>query len=46
MTDYKEVNEVYTENFSVDPKPARVTVGVSELPKDALVEISCIASRA
>ena len=42
MDDFKMVNEVYTAVFG-DNKPARVTVGVSELPKNALVEISCVA---
>jgi len=43
MDDFKEVNEVYAKTFSNEPKPARVTVGVSALPKDALIEISCVA---
>jgi len=42
MADFKEMNEVYAAAFG-EHKPARVTVGVSELPKNALVEISCIA---
>ncbi len=42
MNDFKEVNEVYAKAFD-KYKPARVTIGVSELPKNALVEISCIA---
>lgn len=37
------VNAVYGETFSVDP-PARSCVEVSRLPKDALVEIECIAA--
>lgn len=43
MNDFKEMNEVYAETFGTH-KPARVTVGVSELPKGALIEISCVAS--
>jgi 2-iminobutanoate/2-iminopropanoate deaminase len=43
MNDFSAMNEVYAKYFSADPKPARVTVEVSRLPKDALVEISCIA---
>jgi 2-iminobutanoate/2-iminopropanoate deaminase len=43
MGDYKIVNEIYGKYFSQDPKPARQTVEVSKLPKDALIEISCIA---
>src|SRR3989344_4950649 len=42
MGDFKEMNEVYAKAFG-ENKPARVTVGVSELPKNALVEISCVA---
>jgi 2-iminobutanoate/2-iminopropanoate deaminase len=45
MTDlaaFGEVNEVYGTFFGVDP-PARVTVGVAQLPKGALVEIDAIA---
>lgn len=42
MGDFAEFNEVYASYFS-DHKPARVTVGVAELPKDALVEIAVIA---
>jgi 2-iminobutanoate/2-iminopropanoate deaminase len=45
MKDFSVMNEVYARFFSYDPKPARVTVEVSKLPKDALVEISCIAVR-
>lgn len=43
MKDFKDMNDVYAEAFG-DHKPARATVGVSELPKNALVEISCVAS--
>jgi reactive intermediate/imine deaminase len=35
---FTEVNDVYAEFFS-EPYPARTTVGVSALPKDAMVEI-------
>jgi 2-iminobutanoate/2-iminopropanoate deaminase len=42
MNDFAAMNEVYgrffTENF-----PARATVQAARLPKDALVEIECIA---
>jgi 2-iminobutanoate/2-iminopropanoate deaminase len=41
MTDlaaFAEVNEVYGAFFAADP-PARVTVGVAQLPKGAYVEI-------
>ncbi len=44
MEDFNDLNEVYSKHFA-EHKPARVTVGVSELPKNALVEISCVASQ-
>lgn len=46
MTDlaaFAEVNEVYGSFFADDP-PARVTVGVAQLPKGAYVEIDAIVS--
>lgn len=42
MSDYVKVNEIYGTYFA-DHKPARATIGVSELPKGALVEIEMIA---
>jgi 2-iminobutanoate/2-iminopropanoate deaminase len=42
MNDFANVNQVYGEFFP-DPYPARSTVQVARLPKDALVEIECIA---
>lgn len=42
MNDFKDMNAVYSEIFG-EHKPARATVGVSELPKNARIEISCIA---
>ena len=42
LNDYGAVNTVYAEFFS-DAPPARAAVEVSRLPKDALVEIECIA---
>ncbi|MEK7132595.1 MAG: RidA family protein [Patescibacteria group bacterium] len=42
MNDFKEMNEVYAKTFG-EHKPARATIGVSELPKNALIEISCVA---
>ena len=41
MNDFPKVNEAYAKYFS-DVFPARETVEVSKLPKDALVEISVI----
>ena len=43
MNDFATVNEVYGRHFSADSPPARATVEVARLPKDALVEIDCIA---
>jgi 2-iminobutanoate/2-iminopropanoate deaminase len=46
MTDlaaFAEVGEVYESFFSEDP-PARVTVGVAQLPKGACVEIDAIVA--
>jgi len=42
MSDFSSVNEVYGTFFETDP-PARETVAVKALPKNVLVEISCIA---
>ncbi|SMO94935.1 RidA family protein [Gracilimonas mengyeensis] len=42
MDDFAAVNEVYGAKFESDP-PARETVAVKTLPKNVLVEISCIA---
>ena len=43
MSDFAAVNAVYGSFFS-EPYPARATVQVSRLPKDARVEIDAIAS--
>ena len=42
IEDFTHMNEVYSEFFA-ESKPARSTVGVSRLPKDAKVEIDAIA---
>lgn len=42
MDNFGIVNTIYAEFFK-DHKPARSTVAVKALPKDALVEIECIA---
>ncbi|MEO6655232.1 MAG: RidA family protein [Pyrinomonadaceae bacterium] len=42
MNDFVEMNEVYGQFFS-DNKPARATVQAARLPRDAKVEIDCIA---
>ncbi len=45
MSDFGAVNQVYGTYF-VEPYPARATVQVARLPKDARVEIDVIASYA
>lgn len=42
MNDFAAINKIYGEYF-VSNAPARETVEVARLPKDANVEISCIA---
>lgn len=43
MSDFAAMNEVYSRFFS-DNKPARATVQAARLPRDARVEIECIAA--
>lgn len=43
INDFTDVNTVYAEFFG-DHKPARATVAVKELPKNAKVEIEAIAT--
>jgi len=43
MDDFPEINTLYAEYFDGDEAPARSTVQVAALPKDALVEIEAIA---
>lgn len=42
MNDFPVVNKIYGSRFIEEP-PARETVAVKTLPKEVLVEISCIA---
>lgn len=42
MADFAAMNEVYAVFFS-EPYPARSAVAVKTLPKNALVEVECIA---
>jgi 2-iminobutanoate/2-iminopropanoate deaminase len=42
MSDFAEMNKIYAEHFG-EHRPARSTVEVGRLPKDALVEIEVIA---
>lgn len=43
MNDFTAMNEIYARYFTAAP-PARSTIQVARLPKDALVEIEVIAS--
>ncbi|MCR4336624.1 MAG: RidA family protein [Candidatus Omnitrophica bacterium] len=44
MNDFAQMNQVYTEFFSpTENAPARSTIQVARLPKDALVEIEVVA---
>ncbi|MDP2091211.1 MAG: Rid family detoxifying hydrolase [Candidatus Gracilibacteria bacterium] len=43
LNDFEKVNDIYKNYFIL--KPARSTVEVSRLPKDALIEIEVIAMR-
>lgn len=42
MNDFQKMNEVYATYFA-EPYPARVTVAVKQLPKNAIVEIAATA---
>ena len=43
--DYDAMNEVYAGFFPPDARPARTCVGVTDLVRDALIEIDCVARR-
>ena len=43
MADFAAMNTVYAEFFG-DARPARATVAVAGLPRDARVEIDCVAA--
>jgi len=43
--DYAAMNATYASYFPADRRPARTTVGVTGLARDALVEIDMIAKR-
>tara|TARA_X000001036_G_scaffold121341_1_gene114907 strand:- start:711 stop:1088 length:378 start_codon:yes stop_codon:yes gene_type:complete len=43
MENFDKVNSIYSKYFDEDTSPARETIEVSRLPKDANVEISIIA---
>jgi len=42
LANFQALNTIYAEYFG-DHKPARTTVGVSQLPKEGLVEIDLVA---
>ncbi|MBL7844437.1 MAG: RidA family protein [Cyclobacteriaceae bacterium] len=44
FADFEKMNKAYEAFFGAH-KPARTTVEVSRLPKDALVEIECVAEK-
>lgn len=44
IDDFAKVNEIYAKHFS-DKFPARSTIAVKTLPKNALVEIEAIATK-
>ena len=44
ISDFAAMNEIYGQYFKSDP-PARSAIGISALPKDALVEIEAIAAK-
>jgi 2-iminobutanoate/2-iminopropanoate deaminase len=43
--DYDAMNEVYAGFFPEGSRPTRTCVGVTDLVRDALIEIDCIAKR-
>jgi len=45
MNDFAAINAVYASYFEGLGHPARATVEVARLPKDALVEIDCVAAQ-
>lgn len=44
MNDFAKINEIYA-SYLQEPYPARETVEVARLPKDARIEISLVAKR-
>ena len=43
LSQFSQVNELYAQHFTSDPKPARVTIGVAALPLGANIEMDVIA---
>ncbi|KAK4179365.1 YjgF/Yer057p/UK114 family [Triangularia setosa] len=44
MKNFKEMNEVYDQFFTTEPRPARTCVAVYQLPLGTDVEVECIAA--
>ncbi|MDP8258995.1 MAG: Rid family detoxifying hydrolase [Candidatus Aadella gelida] len=45
LENFSEMDEVYLSKFVSGVKPARCVVQAARLPKDVLIELSCIACR-
>lgn len=45
MKDYSVMNKIYSEYFEDGKFPARIALGVKELPLGALVEFDCVGFR-
>ena len=43
--DYDAMNEIYAKFFDVDHRPTRTCVGVTDLVREALIEIDCVVKR-
>jgi reactive intermediate/imine deaminase len=43
--DYATMNEIYASYFAADQRPARTTVGVTDLARGGIIEIDMIAVR-
>ncbi|MDY1591409.1 MAG: Rid family detoxifying hydrolase [Methanofastidiosum sp.] len=43
LSNFEKFNRIYEKRFAASIKPARVTIEVPKLPKNADIEISCIA---
>jgi reactive intermediate/imine deaminase len=43
--DYAAMNDVYAGFFAATARPARTCIGVTDLVREALIEIDCVAKR-
>jgi len=43
--DYAKMNDIFSTYFAADKRPARTTVGVTDLARDGIIEIDMIAIR-